>query len=572
VKQKSTPILEFADLKLTREKVTLLEGVSLTLHAGETCVVEGANRSGKTSLLEALERRPAHGVELAGSVRFAGIEVLGLADEPYRSTFLHHVAVVPEDAGAALFPSQRVRALFAKSALFPNSAPPPKSQMRAPDELLASLGFSAPEVTLRQRVRELSQGARLAVSVGVALSRRPQLLIIDDIFHAGDAVRADQWWSEIAREQQERELAVLVLCRSAETCTALRPARVVSLNNSRPLGPLQPLRALGWGTEASTPPSVRGGKPLLQVRHLTTVRSRDMGWVAKPAPVFALHSLDLSLERGEVVAIIGASPSGKSTLALTLARIIEPTFGQVSVRTRAEQRQGGAPHRMLLCFEDARQSFDPRLSFGQHLKDVLALRPAHAEEREMEVRVLGAVGLEPDLLQRRPSEVSRGEVQLMAFARVLLLDPALLILDNALSNVDLSHQTRLLATLRDRCHARGLGALIVTHGLGALEATSDRLGVMYAGHLVEIGPTREVVTQRHHPFTRVLLDTQPRQQRRLQVVAEGSAPDLTRPPPGCMFHPRCPNAEAGRCDVEAPDLLPIGSDSRHRVACFHPNV
>jgi oligopeptide/dipeptide ABC transporter ATP-binding protein len=560
VKQKSTPILEFADLRLTREKVTLLAGVSLTLHPGETCVLEGGNRSGKTSLLGALERRPARDVVLEGSVRFAGTEVLGLDDESYHSTFLHHIAVVPEDAGATLFPSQRVRALF------------PKSNARPPLELLAALGFAAPEVTLRQRVRELSQGARLAVSVGVALSRRPQLLIIDDIFHAGDAVRANQWWSEVAREQQERDLGVLVLCRSADTCTALHPARVVSLSNRRPLGPLRPLRVLGWGTEESAPPSARGAKPLLQVRHLTTVRSRDMGWVAKPAPVFALHSLDLSLERGEVVAIVGASPSGKSTLALTLARILEPSFGQVSVRTRAEPRQGSPPHRMLLCFEDARASFDPRLTLGQQLSEVLALRPAQPEEQELEVRVLGAVGLEPELLQRRPSEVSRAEVQLAAFARALLLDPGVLILDNALSNVEVPHQARLLGSLRDRCHARGLGALVVTHGLGSLEATSDRLGVMYAGHLVEIGPTREVVAQRHHPFTRILLDTQPRQQRRLQVVAEGSAPDLTRPPPGCMFHPRCPNAEAGRCDVEAPELLPIGADSGHRVACFHPHV
>ena len=558
--QESRPLLEFDDLSLVRGKSTLIEGLSLALRAGETCVLEGGNRSGKTSLLTALERRTGQELELRGSVRFAGTNVLELADAAYRTTLLAHVAVLPEDGGATLFPSRRVGTLFSHR------------EGSSAHDLLAWLGFAAPEVTLRQRVRELSHGARLAVSLALALSRGPQLLIIDDIFHSCDALRTDQWLSSVRRQQEERGLAVLVSCRSAESCRALLPTQVVSLPNHRPLEPPRPLQLVGWGMEAPAQPSPHGGKPLVQVGHLSTLRMRDMGWIAKPAPVFALQSVNLELERGEVLGIVGASPSGKSTLALTLARIIEPSFGQVSVRSRADRTEGTGPQRMVLCFEDARPSLDPRLTLGRQLGQVLELNPKAQRELELPVRALGAVGLGPELLRRRPAELSQAEVQLAAFARALLLDPAVLILDNALSNVEAPHRRELLKLLRERCRTRGQSALVVTHRLNSLASVFDRVGVMYAGHLVEIGPAEEVTLQRHHPYTRVLLDSQPHPERRLQVIAEGTAPDLTRPPTGCVYHPRCPNAEAGRCDVEAPELLPIGTATGPRVACWHPHV
>lgn len=558
--QTSRPILEFEDLGLIRGRVTLFEGLALTLFPGETGVIEGANRSGKSSLLAAIARRPEQSLELRGSVRFGGASVLELTDGAYRTTLLDHVAILPEDGGAALFPSRRVRTLF--------SGP----QDPSPHELLAALGFAFPEITLRQRVRELSHGARLAVSLALALDRRAQLLIIDDIFDSCDALRIDQWLSVLRREQENRGLAVLVSCRTAESCAGLLPTQVVALPNRRPLGKPRPFQPVAWGIEATAAQNFREKKPLLQVRHLTTFRSRDMGWIAKPAPVFALQSVSLELQRGEVLGMIGASPSGKSTLALTLARIVEPSFGQVSVRSRAERNEGASAQRMVLCFEDARPSFDPRLTLGRQLSQAVELSPKGGGEREMEVRALAAVGLEPELLRRRPDQISQSEVQLTAFTRALLLDPTILILDNALSNVEAAHRLELLALLRERCRARGLGALVVTHRLNALAQAFDRVAVMYAGHLVEIGPTAEVISQRHHPYTRVLIDSQPHSKRRLQVIAEGTAPDLTEPPTGCVYHPRCPNAEVGRCDVEAPELLPIGTSIGHRVACWHPHV
>lgn len=553
----SQPLLEFADLALARGRLTLFEGLDLALHAGETCVLEGGNRSGKTSLLAALERR--EGVQLRGSVRFGGVGLVELADDAYRDSFLERVSILSEDGGAALLPSRRVRALFSNDLA--GSA----------HEYLGRFGFGAPEITLRQRVRELSHGARLALSLALALSRRTQLLIIDDIFHSSDALRTDQWLSSLRREQADRGLAVLALCRSAQSCSALLPRTVVSLPGRHPLGKPHPLQPAGWGQHAPAPPSYRGGKPLLQVRHLTTLRARDLGWLAKPAPVFALQSVSFELARGEVLGVIGASPSGKSTLALTLARLVEPTFGQVSVRSRADRADGSGVPRIVLCFEDARASFDPRLSLGQQLSHVVELAAKGTREQELEVRALGAVGLEPELLGRHPDQVSLSEVQLVAFGRALLLDPTVMLLDNALSNVDAPHRLELLSMLRERCRTRGLGALVVTHHLASL-ALFDRVGVMYAGHLVEIGPTEEVLTQRHHPYTRVLLDSQPHASRRLQMVAEGATPDLTRPPTGCVYHPRCPNAEAGRCDIDAPDLLPIGAGTGHQVACWHPHV
>lgn len=555
VKPAAPPLLRFDRLGLTRARSTVFEGLELELYPGQTCVVAGGNRSGKTSLLAALQRQRWAG-SLTGSVEFRGTRVLELADSAYRSTVLNQIAFVAGEDGAELLPTLRIR------------QQPQIGSMALLRASLSALGFHKPELTLSQRVRELSRGARLLVALSIALSRRPRVLFIDDVFRSCDALRTDQWLAEVGRLQKRDGLAVVACCRSGAECAALEPEHHLELPSRDPFrfndaGPFPK-------GDDQPPPSHSRTKPLLRLDHLTTVRSRERGWFAKNAPVFALESLSIELWRGDMLGVIGASPSGKSTLALTLGRLLQPSFGHVALRTRdlASQRD----RRLVLCFEDARQSLDPHWGVREQLEEVLSVHTPQPAHQKALSEALIAMGLSPELLSARPAQLSLSEVQLIALTRARLTSPSVLILDNALSSLESVVLERVFESLAQDCSARGSSVIVITHDLSDLHRRFNRLAVMYAGRLVEIGPSAAVAAGAYHPYARLLLTRQPHHRRRLQIMAEGNTPDASGTPSGCPYHPRCPSAETGRCDVDFPALLPVAEDQQHQVACFHPHV
>src|SRR5690606_213725 len=172
------PLLACEKLGLTRGDALLFSEIHLTLQRGQTAVVEGGNRSGKSSLIRALCRDAGDALALSGSLRFRGSEVLTLPERSYRETFLKHLSFVTENAGEALLPAERVRRLFACSQV--------DSTERQQTELLAALGFAAPEALLERRVADLSRGTRFGVALALALSREPELLVLDDVLHTCD--------------------------------------------------------------------------------------------------------------------------------------------------------------------------------------------------------------------------------------------------------------------------------------------------------------------------------------------------------------------------------------------------
>jgi oligopeptide transport system ATP-binding protein len=297
----------------------------------------------------------------------------------------------------------------------------------------------------------------------------------------------------------------------------------------------------------------------------------------------ALRGVDLDLERGSCLALVGESGSGKSSLALAVMRLLP-----AGARLRAERLSlsgrdlSSLGERELdlvrgaqvgLVLQESGGALDPLQQVGDQVGEVWRLREGlgRAAARERAALLLARVGLaEPRaFLTRYAHELSGGERQRVALAMALALSPQVLIADEPTSALDVGVQARLLELLRGLVRREGLALLLITHDLGVAAEASDRTAVLYAGRVVECGPTADVLERPAHPYTRALLAAHPARVARgaLPRPIPGSACDARALPAGCAFHPRCAIARA-ECALIQPALAPLaGAPGERRAAC-----
>jgi oligopeptide/dipeptide ABC transporter ATP-binding protein len=294
--------------------------------------------------------------------------------------------------------------------------------------------------------------------------------------------------------------------------------------------------------------------------------------------VRAVDGVDLTLRRGECLALVGESGSGKTTLGRCAVRLIEPTAGRIAFDGEdLLALRGGAlrrrRRRFQMIFQDPYDSLDPRQRVGAAVAEPLAIHtPLDRAGRAHRVgELLEMVGLAPDLAGRYPHELSGGQRQRVGIARALAAGPDLLVADEPVSSLDVTVRAAVLDLLADLRERLGLTLLLISHDLAAVERLADRVAVMYLGRIVEIGGRRDVLLRPLHPYTVSLLSAVPRPEpgrRRSRIVLPGDPPSPLEPPPGCPFHPRCPIARP-RCAEERPSLDTAG-EGGHRAACFYP--
>ena len=314
-------------------------------------------------------------------------------------------------------------------------------------------------------------------------------------------------------------------------------------------------------------------EPLLRTEGLT--RHFRVGKLFSGQVLHAVDDVNLTIGRGEIVALVGESGSGKSTIARLLARVYKPTSGEIYFEGRPLSSLRGRKERLTyasdvpMVFQDPYSSINPAYRISHGIKRALRLHRRGLGRGEVE-RVLDSVGLVPPgkMVRKFPHELSGGQRQRVGFAQALAFRPKLIIADEPVSMLDVSIRIGLLNLMSELREREGVSFLYITHDVASARYIADRVLVMYAGHLVEEGPVEAVIQRPKHPYTQLLLSAVPDPRAPLGVsdaADVGEPPKVVNPKEGCRFRPRCPYAVA-ECETVTPLLRPLGPG---RLAACH---
>jgi len=324
-------------------------------------------------------------------------------------------------------------------------------------------------------------------------------------------------------------------------------------------------------------------EPLLELEDLKKYFPTRTGLVAQllnrgeQEYVRAVDGVSLGLKRGEAFGLAGESGCGKSTLGKTVLRLHDPTEGQIKFDGKDISTVEGSGLKNFrreaqMIHQDPYESLNPRFSVHRWIREPLNIHGVGtAEERDARVyELLERVGLHPPgtIAEKRPTELSGGQRQRVSIARALSLDPSFLLADEPVSMLDVSIRANILELFNDLQQNLGLTALYISHDLSMLRHLCDRIGIMYLGQLVEVGPADDIISDPKHPYTQALVDSVPRIDptvKRERVNLPGDVPDPMNIPSGCRFHPRCPEVITGECD--AGEIPEVGFDDDRWTKC-----
>jgi oligopeptide transport system ATP-binding protein len=342
--------------------------------------------------------------------------------------------------------------------------------------------------------------------------------------------------------------------------------------------------AASGGSGAAEAAGVPGRAPpgaglLVEVAEVSKHFPVTKGIVLKRAvgQIKAVDGVSFAIRKGETLGLVGESGCGKSTLARCLLKLMPPTAGQIRFDgadlARLDRRATqDFRRRVQAIFQDPYSSLNPRMKVGEIVGEPLHVHRTHRSAAALEARVheiLGLCGLSRRLADRYPHEMSGGQRQRVGIARALALKPEFVVCDEPVSALDVSIQAQIINLLEDLRGELDLTYLFIGHDLSVVRHLCDRIAVMYLGRLVEVAPAEELFDHPLHPYTRALLAAVPvpdpvAEEARPHEVLPGEVPSPLNPPPGCVFHPRCPLAEAS-CRQEVPALATLRPG--HGVAC-----
>lgn len=587
-------LLEVRKLCVSYGESTVVDNLSFSVRRGQSLCLTGESGSGKSQTALAIMGLLPPNARVSGEVLFEGRNILGAGHHELNEYRARRMAMVFQDPMAALNPYVTIGKQLRRILIDHGLAGGAEANARV-IEALQKVGLADPERQYRAYPHELSGGMRQRALIASALIAGPALLIADEPTTALDVTVQAQILRLLADLRRDSNIALLLITHdlgvvsgNSEQMLVIDKGRLVES------GPTQDLfanpsdsrtaqmieAASGFMTsvqdESQTPRELQArdnaSPALLDVRNLSvSFRERVSGRYKR---LRAVQDISLDIARGETVAIVGESGSGKTSLARAIVGLLPDSAGVVSLlgqalQRKVEERRKESHRKIQMVFQDPVSSLNPAMRVANLVAEPLLVHePAKSSaERESEVsKALLRVGLSPEIAERYPHELSGGQAQRVAIARALILQPAILICDEAVAALDGSVRQEILAVLRAEQERTSLSLLVITHDLAVVQQLSHRVLIMYMGRLFELGESRQLFRRPRHPYSRLLLDATPIAGRSEQFELpkdSGEPASILNPPSGCSFHPRCAHA-IDRCKAERPDLQTINGGL---VAC-----
>ncbi|AXG80922.1 dipeptide ABC transporter ATP-binding protein [Streptomyces paludis] len=515
-----------------------VRGAELHVDPGEFVSLVGESGSGKTTLVQgALGLLPAAARIQAGSIAYSGVDVTGWNDRRMALVRGNYVGFVPQDPNTSLNPVKRIGQQVIEAVRFNEPEPRDAAHHReAALESLRAAGLQDAGRVFHQYPHELSGGMKQRALIAIALAGKPKIIVADEPTSALDVTVQKVILDHLAGLRAELGIGLLLVTHDlgvaldrSDRILVMQGGRIVeegpvrrilehtTHDYTRRLLDAAPTRHTGRLEPTSGPRTVPTATPPVLRAQALTKTYRLRGGRGPNRELRALDGADLVVRKGTTHAIVGESGAGKSTLASILVRFASADSGTVHIGDRELTGLGRRQLRdirrdLQFVFQNPFTSLDPRFTVGRLIAEPLRafdLAPGRQERTARVVELLKAVALDESHLHRLPGELSGGQRQRVAIARALALNPEILVLDEAVSALDVSVQAQILQLLVDLQAEFGLSYVFVTHDLGVVRLIADDVTVMRRGTVVEHGPAEQVLNSPRHPYTRELLEAVP---------------------------------------------------------------
>ena len=572
----------------------IVKGVSFSVKRGEVVALIGESGSGKTTIALSALGYAKPGLEFTGGeVRLDGRDVISMPPDEQRALRGQRVAYLAQSAAATFNPALTIGEQVTESPVLHGQLSREQADLRA-EELYRALELPDPDRLGKRYPHQVSGGQLQRLMAAMALCGKPDLLILDEPTTALDVttqIEVLKAFKSVIRQEGSAAIYVThdlsVVAQIADHIVVLYAGDVQEHGTAdkvinrpshdytrRLMAAVRPPPAAGQGDESSD--AHERDAPALEVKNVTAGYGKGRGG----APVLkVLRDINVSVQRGHTVGVIGESGCGKSTLARVMSGLLPASEGEVlldgdRLQPSLHQRDRGELQKVQFVFQMADTALNPRQRIdhilGRPIEFYLGLKGA--EKRKRIGELLHMVELPPEFAGRYPEELSGGQKQRVNLARALAASPEVLLCDEVISALDTIVGANVIELLKRLRKQTGVSFVFISHDLSTIASFADEIVVLYAGRVVEQGPTDRVLSPPYHPYTRLLISSVPElrigwleEAMETQEAKAGIDRVVKLTEIGCPFFDRCPLAVEGTCDREDPPIRRLGEG--HAIEC-----
>ena len=580
-------------------EVRAVKDLAFTLEAGETLGIVGESGSGKSQSMLALLGLLADNGRATGGAIFEQRNLLTLPESELRRVRGRHLSMIFQDPMTSLNPYLTIGAQMLQ-VVHTHEHVTRRAAERRCVEMLDAVAIPDAAARLKRYPHELSGGMRQRVMIATSLLLDPRVLIADEPTTALDVTVQAQILELLKDLKKRLDTAIILITHDLGVIAGLADRVLVMRDGSlkeqgsvadifyRPhsdytralLAAVPRLDRVASTAQAPSEPRPQRSAPLVEVQGLKVRFSvPGTGWWSPARELRAVDGIDLTLDAGETLGVVGESGCGKSTLARAILKLVPVAAGRISllgrdVTTAAPSELRPLRRDIQVVFQDPLAALNPRMTVGDIVSEPLWTHrpelPPGAARAEV-VEVLRRVGLTGRELNRYPHEFSGGQCQRIGIARALVLKPKIVICDEPVSALDVSIQAQIVELLMELRRELGLSLVFIAHDLAVVRRISHRVMVMYLGAAMEVATAERLYTHPSHPYTRALISAVPLpdpeiERSRPREILGSELPSPLNPPSGCRFRTRCRFA-VERCTAEVPRLRPfaLGNVACHRA-------